>query len=272
MGEHTIEFPTKPLVIYLEIRPITMPVLSVTYESSLTKKSREMGYQEMKRNMKIYTYPYTHTLMPLAKEAYARLKPEYQMKAKRVQDNETQLHINATYAYIGIEANTMPFRSEGTFGAGGYLVRHLKNSHFVTKNPENATFFFMPIACEGMRYAARTRWGGGWLAETGTAVSVYNLQQYFFLNFIYNTVVYTQHGYVQFYVEQIKMLYPYWNRTQGADHFYICTHLGPSVAAQADPNLVTKAIAIICAGDLQNPYFIPQVYFHKLSYLKFDPN
>eukprot|EP00123_Amoebidium_parasiticum_P016436 comp23429_c0_seq1/m.38993 comp23429_c0_seq1/g.38993 ORF comp23429_c0_seq1/g.38993 comp23429_c0_seq1/m.38993 type:complete len:367 (-) comp23429_c0_seq1:291-1391(-) len=164
--------------------------------------------------------------MPLTHKEFSHLKMKYRNMATKFRNPPK----GGTYASIGVEANTMRFEYFGTFGSGGYFVKTLKRSPFITRNPEKATFFLMPIACDGMRYAANSRLGGGWLAEAGMA----------------------------FYLEQIKHMYPYWNRTQGADHFYICTHIGPTVAASADPNMVTKAIAVVCAGDVQNPYFVPQ--------------
>uniref|UniRef100_A0A1S4B972 Probable glycosyltransferase At5g20260 n=2 Tax=Nicotiana TaxID=4085 RepID=A0A1S4B972_TOBAC len=71
-------------------------------------------------------------------------------------------------------------------------------SHFLTKNPENATAFFLSISIAKIVkyvYNPRCSCGSRWL-------------QNIFVD----------------YVNVVSNKYPYWNRSNGADHFYVSCH------------------------------------------------
>eukprot|EP00123_Amoebidium_parasiticum_P021161 comp6265_c0_seq1/m.2083 comp6265_c0_seq1/g.2083 ORF comp6265_c0_seq1/g.2083 comp6265_c0_seq1/m.2083 type:complete len:546 (-) comp6265_c0_seq1:451-2088(-) len=187
-----------------------------------------MGFKNMTKQMKIYIYPFTGKRMPISQRQYNIILPPLQEKVRLY--NTTKNPRSKLVGEIGVEANTMGYANRGTFGSGGLFYDNLRLSRFLTTDPRKATFFFMPIACDGIRTAGRTRATGGFLSAKGHA----------------------------WYVEQIKTMYPYWNRTQGADHFYVCSHIGATITKLADRNLQSKAIGLFCPGDLQNPYFVPQ--------------
>ena len=58
---------------------------------------------------------------------------------------------------------------------------------------------------------------------------------------------------------------PYWNRSLGSDHFYICAHdMGADVAATADRNLMKNSIALVNTADYTEPYYIPHKVITRL--------
>ena len=61
--------------------------------------------------------------------------------------------------------------------------------------------------------------------------------------------------------------YPYWERTLGADHFYICAHdLGASLTGSTDPNLQKNAIALVNTADYGNVYYVPHKVGKNVQY------
>ncbi|KAJ8451900.1 hypothetical protein Cgig2_007383 [Carnegiea gigantea] len=70
--------------------------------------------------------------------------------------------------------------------------KNIRESRFRTDDPEKAHMFFIPISCHGMR-------GKGTSYEHMTII-------------------------VRDYVESLISKYPYWNRTLGADHFFVTYH------------------------------------------------
>eukprot|EP00050_Salpingoeca_kvevrii_P019248 m.84042 g.84042 ORF g.84042 m.84042 type:complete len:449 (-) comp8328_c0_seq1:133-1479(-) len=99
----------------------------------------------------------------------------------------------------------------------------------VTDNPDEATLFYVPVHCTAYRFSVRDRAEGQQVAEsTGRRV-----------------------------IAHIAENWPYWNASHGADHFYLCAHdMGASVAAQADPDLLHNAIALVNTADLADPFFV----------------
>lgn len=56
----------------------------------------------------------------------------------------------------------------------------------------------------------------------------------------------------------VKTRFPYWNRTLGTDHFYICAHdMGTEVTRLADSALQKNAIGLVNTADYSEPYFVP---------------
>ncbi|GMY39854.1 probable glycosyltransferase At5g20260 [Fagus crenata] len=52
---------------------------------------------------------------------------------------------------------------------------------------------------------------------------------------------------VQYYVQSLISKYPYWNRKQGADHFFVNCDIIGRMAAQRLP-LLNNAIQVVCAS------------------------
>ncbi|KAJ8557504.1 hypothetical protein K7X08_003129 [Anisodus acutangulus] len=85
-----------------------------------------------------------------------------------------------------------PRKLTGKYSSEGYFFQNIRVSKFVTEDPDEAHSFFIPISCHKMR---------------GKGTSYENM-----------TII------VQNYVDSLIAKYPYWNRTMGADHFFVTCH------------------------------------------------
>jgi len=115
--------------------------------------------------------------------------------------------------------------------SGGYAVErifqeNLVKSKFVTKNANEATFFFIPIQCSSYILSQPTEEDGVRLARNLSSTILNEIKKY-----------------------------PYWNWSGGSDHFYICAHdIGASIAK----SLFKNSVALVNTADYDDPYFIPQ--------------
>ncbi|XP_039028024.1 probable glycosyltransferase At5g03795 [Hibiscus syriacus] len=120
------------------------------------------------------------------------------------------------------------FEPEGNYASESYFKKALMKSHFVTKDPRKADLFFLPFSIARLRHDRRVGTGG-------------------IQNFIRD------------YISNISRKYPYWNRTGGADHFYVACHsIGRSAMAKA-VEVKLNAIQIVCSSS----YFISRYVAHK---------
>ncbi|CAA0812534.1 Exostosin family protein [Striga hermonthica] len=108
-----------------------------------------------------------------------------------------------------------PRKLTGKYASEGYFFQNLRESNFVTDDPDLADLFFIPISCHKMR---------------GKGISYENM-----------TII------VQNYVESLMYKYPYWNRTLGADHFFVTCHDVGVRATEGVPNLVKNSIRVVCS-------------------------
>lgn len=108
-----------------------------------------------------------------------------------------------------------PRKLTGKYSSEGYFFQNLKESNFVTDDPDQADLFFIPISCHKMR---------------GKGISYENM-----------TII------VQNYVESLMAKYPYWNRTLGADHFFVTCHDVGVRATEGLPHLVKNSIRVVCS-------------------------
>lgn len=116
----------------------------------------------------------------------------------------------------------------GNYASEHYFKNVLLKSHFITDDPSEADLFYMPFSIVKMRNDPRI----------GVAGIPY---------------------FVRDYVFNISQKYPYWNRTGGADHFYVCCHsIGKSAAEQAAP-VKLNAIQVVCSAN----YFVSAYIPHK---------
>ncbi|RDX76916.1 putative glycosyltransferase, partial [Mucuna pruriens] len=99
------------------------------------------------------------------------------------------------------------------YASEGYFFQNIPESHFRTQDPSKAHLFFIPISCHKMR---------------GKGTSYENM-----------TVI------VQNYVESLISKYPYWNRTLGADHFFVTCHDVGVSATEGVELLVKNSIRAI---------------------------
>jgi len=107
------------------------------------------------------------------------------------------------------------------------FVDLLKRSNMITQDPEKASFFFLPFRCSSYILSQSTELKGLKVAREIIGKILSEVQQRF----------------------------PYWNRSFGADHFYICAH---QLGAEVSGKILSKSIALLNSVDYQDPYFIPQ--------------
>ncbi|GAA0168984.1 hypothetical protein Leryth_012768 [Lithospermum erythrorhizon] len=122
------------------------------------------------------------------------------------------------YIYPDGDPNTYyqtPRKLTGKYASEGYFFQNLRESKFVTDDPEQAHLFFIPISCHKMR---------------GKGISYDNM-----------TVI------VQNYLEGLIAKYPHWNRTLGADHFFVTCHDVGVRATEGLPLLVKNSIRVVCS-------------------------
>ncbi|KAI8562789.1 hypothetical protein RHMOL_Rhmol03G0062600 [Rhododendron molle] len=124
----------------------------------------------------------------------------------------------------------LPVTSEpgGNYASESYFKKSLMKSHFITKDPSKADFFFLPFSITGMRNDKRIGVGG-------------------------------MQDYVQDYVSNVRQKYPYWNRTGGADHFYVACHSIGKIAMGKAEEVKNNAIQVVCSSN----YFVNGYVAHK---------
>ncbi|KAK7826717.1 probable glycosyltransferase At5g03795 [Quercus suber] len=122
------------------------------------------------------------------------------------------------YIYPDGDPNTFyqtPRKLTGKYASEGYFFQNIRESRFRTLDPDQAHLFFIPISCHKMR---------------GKGTSYENM-----------TII------VQNYVESLISKYPYWNRTLGADHFFVTCHDVGVRATEGFPLLVKNSIRVVCS-------------------------
>ncbi|GLU13346.1 hypothetical protein SLE2022_299840 [Rubroshorea leprosula] len=122
------------------------------------------------------------------------------------------------YIYPDGDPNTFyqtPRKLTGKYASEGYFFQNIRESKFRTEDPDQAHLFFIPISCHKMR---------------GKGTSYENM-----------TII------VQNYVDSLIAKYPYWNRTLGADHFFVTCHDVGVRATEGVPFLVKNAIRVVCS-------------------------
>eukprot|EP00249_Psilotum_nudum_P012815 c24003_g1_i2 orf=526-1752(-) len=131
------------------------------------------------------------------------------------------------YIYPDGDPNTFyqtPRKLTGKYASEGYFFQNIRESQFRTDDPDKADLFFIPISCHKMR-------------GKGTSYEKMALM-------------------VQEYVEGLVKKYPYWNRTLGADHFFVTCH---DIGVRSTENvtyLVKNSIRVVCSPSY-NVGFIP---------------
>lgn len=117
---------------------------------------------------------------------------------------------------------------------GNYYSEHafkvaLLSSSLVTRQPEEAHFFFLPFSINVMRNHP--------LLHSASSIS----------------------DFVAKYTRKISSEFRFWNASGGADHFYVCCHSIGRDAASKHPALHTKAIQVTCSSS----YFQRLYITHK---------
>ncbi|XP_052200123.1 probable glycosyltransferase At5g03795 [Diospyros lotus] len=116
----------------------------------------------------------------------------------------------------------------GNYASESYFKKSLFKSHFITKDPSKADFFFLPFSIASMRNDKRIGVGG--------------IQNF-----------------VRDYMHNITHHYPYWNRSGGADHFYVACHSIGKVAMDKAAQVNANAVQVVCSSN----YFVYGYVPHK---------
>ncbi|KAK7377841.1 hypothetical protein VNO80_03274 [Phaseolus coccineus] len=113
----------------------------------------------------------------------------------------------------------LPVESEpgGNYASESYLKKVLMKSHFITIEPTEADIFFLPFSIARLRHNRRVGVGG--------------IQDF-----------------IRDYIQNISHKYPYWNRTGGADHFYVACHSIGRSAMDKAPDVKYNAIQVVCSS------------------------
>ncbi|XP_057959531.1 probable glycosyltransferase At5g03795 [Malania oleifera] len=120
------------------------------------------------------------------------------------------------------------FEPGGNYASESYFKKVLTRSHFITKDPSKADLFFLPFSIARLRHDPR--------------VGVRVIQEF-----------------IRDYILNISRDYPYWNRTAGADHFYVACHsIGRSAMEKAD-EVKFNVIQVVCSSS----YFLSGYIAHK---------
>ncbi|KAG6549624.1 hypothetical protein Mapa_008602 [Marchantia paleacea] len=124
----------------------------------------------------------------------------------------------------------LPFEEKptGNYASEHYFKMALMNSSFITTDPSKADLFFMPFSIARMR--------------THPKIGVSGIKPF-----------------VREYVEGIRRKYPFWNRTSGADHFFVNCHSIGRGATDEAPYIRYNAIQVVCSSS----YYLQNYFPHK---------
>ncbi|KAI3823391.1 hypothetical protein L1987_04826 [Smallanthus sonchifolius] len=118
------------------------------------------------------------------------------------------------------------FEPEGNYASESFFKKTLNNSHFLTKDPSKADLFYLPFSIARLRHDPR--------------VGIDGIQD-FIKNYIFN----------------VSHYYPYWNRTGGADHFYVSCHSIGRVAINKAEEIKRNAIQVVCSSSYFQSAYVP---------------
>lgn len=107
------------------------------------------------------------------------------------------------------------WRLIGKYGSEGYFFENLQQSHFLTEDPDKAHLFFIPISCHKLRREGKS----------------------------YEDIAIV----FQDYVKSLISKYPYWNRTLGADHFFVTCHDIGVIFTERILHLMKNIIRVVCS-------------------------
>ncbi|GLJ31926.1 hypothetical protein SUGI_0642600 [Cryptomeria japonica] len=116
----------------------------------------------------------------------------------------------------------------GNYASESYFKKALMQSHYLTNDPTEADLFYLPFSIATMRNDRRVSVGG-------------------------------MKNFIKKYIDKISQNYPYWNRTNGGDHFYVACHSVGRTAMDKAVEVKLNAIQVVCSSS----YFVPSYVAHK---------
>ncbi|XP_041026811.1 probable glycosyltransferase At5g03795 isoform X1 [Juglans microcarpa x Juglans regia] len=129
---------------------------------------------------------------------------------------------NDPFANVLLPVDSVP---SGNYASESYFKKVLMKSHFITNDSTKADLFFLPFSIARLRHDPRVGVGG--------------IQDF-----------------VRDYIFNISRKYPYWNRTGGADHFYVACHsIGRSAMDKAN-EVKFNSIQVVCSSSYYQSGYI----------------
>ncbi|KAL0384396.1 UNVERIFIED_CONTAM: putative glycosyltransferase [Sesamum radiatum] len=123
----------------------------------------------------------------------------------------------------------------GKYASEGYFFKNIRESSFLTDDPDQAHLFFIPfLATKCTKSGSRIR----------------HLRQPDVSSYEEMAAI------VKKYVEGLIAKYPYWSRTMGADHFFVTCHDIDVRVTELVPYLVKNSIRVVCSPTYDSG-FIP---------------
>eukprot|EP00246_Nothoceros_aenigmaticus_P018171 TRINITY_DN9408_c0_g1_i1.p1 TRINITY_DN9408_c0_g1~~TRINITY_DN9408_c0_g1_i1.p1 ORF type:complete len:653 (-),score=102.87 TRINITY_DN9408_c0_g1_i1:470-2428(-) len=125
---------------------------------------------------------------------------------------------------------------------GQFIERVTKGSNFVTEDPQRAHMFFLPYSVVNMVLSLYVP-GSRSMLPLAT--------------------------FIKDYVHELAGKYPFWNMTEGGDHFFVACHDWGPATARDHPTLRSNAVKAVCNADLTEEFVLekdvslPEVYLHK---------
>ncbi|CAM6105293.1 unnamed protein product [Calypogeia fissa] len=114
----------------------------------------------------------------------------------------------------------------GNYASEHYFKMALLNSNMITEDPAEADLFYLPFSVAMMRGDPR--------------IGVEGIKHF-----------------VKDYVGNISTKYPYWDRSGGADHFYVNCHSVGKTATDRAYHVRTNAIQVVCSSSYHIQVFFP---------------
>ena len=114
----------------------------------------------------------------------------------------------------------------GNYASENYFKKSLFNSDFITRNASEAHMFYLPFSITKLRHDKR--------------VGVQKLDTF-----------------VSSYMERIRQKWPYWNRTSGADHFFVSCHSITKLVSDKVVYLRRNAIQVVCSSNVFVQGYVP---------------
>ncbi|BBN06451.1 xylogalacturonan beta-1,3-xylosyltransferase [Marchantia polymorpha subsp. ruderalis] len=135
----------------------------------------------------------------------------------------------------------------GIYASEGQFIDKIIGSCFEEDDPERAHMFFLPYS----------------VAEMVLSLYVPDSQDMHpLINFVTD------------YVNNLARTYPFWNRTEGADHFFVACHDWGPATARDQQQLRNNSVKVVCNADMTEEFVVgkdaslPEVYVHNLKPLK----
>ncbi|GFQ02488.1 probable glycosyltransferase at5g03795 [Phtheirospermum japonicum] len=132
---------------------------------------------------------------------------------------------NEPFANVLLPVDSAP---GGNYASESYFKKALFKSQFLTSDPSEADLFYLPFSIASLRNDPRVGVGG-------------------------------IKDFIRDYISNISRNYPFWNRTGGADHFYVACHSIGRTAMDKAVQVRLNAIQVVCSSS----YFLAGYVSHK---------